>query len=186
MFSGSHQLLTVNSNVNGAKVYFNDSLIGTTPLITSFQRGKLGVLSVRADGYQPTQIALNKEVNPFVIADLLGGYFSTTSTTVDYSNGSMYRYEPSTFMVTLQPGKLDPAQRSAWERRERLRNFVLVNDEAFVSDLATGRGEYIDVVANALAVGPEHRAEAVNRWRNHYRESKTAAQFASMIVAEMN
>ena len=97
----------------------------------------------------------------------------------------MYEYEPSTYMVSLQPGEQSTEERNDWQRREALRGFVLHNSEALVSDLAAGDGEYIDVLLNVLAVKPEGRAEAIERWRAGYAASETAAEFAKTMVAEL-
>jgi hypothetical protein len=72
-----------------------------------------------------------------------------------------------------------------WQRREELRSFVLLNNDALVSELAAGGGEYIDVLVHTLAVQPNDRAAAITRWRAGYAASKTAAEFANRIVAEL-
>lgn len=184
IISGSDQLLTVNANVEGAEVYLGGQLLGTTPLSANVKRGQEGVLRVTADGYQPYQIALNKSINSVFFVNLLSGGAFGSST--DYSTGAMYQYEPSSFMVSLQPGEQSVAQRNDWQRREGLRSFVLLNHQAIVSDLAAGDGEYFDVLVDVLAVSPEGRAGAIERWRTAYAASKTVVEFAKTMVAELD
>lgn len=43
IISGSTQLLTVNANVQGAEVYLNNQLLGTTPLSVNIKRGQVGI-----------------------------------------------------------------------------------------------------------------------------------------------
>lgn len=119
----------------------------------------------------------------FWVNILSGGVFGSST---DYSTGAMYQYEPSTFMVSLQPGQQSTAQRNDWQRREGLRSFVLLNNQAIVSDLAAGDGEYVDVLVDVLAVKPEGRDGAIERWRAVYAASKTALEFAEMMVAELD
>jgi len=183
IIGGSNQNVSVNSNVDGAEVYLNEMLLGKTPLVTSIKRGQEGVLRVTAPGYKPYQIALNKKISSLFWVNILsGGSFGSTT---DYATGAMYEYEPSTYMVSLQRGTASINQQNEWRRSEGLRAFVLQNNQALVSDLAAGKGEYVDVLANALDVQPGTRAEAIKRWRNDYTESKTAFDFAQRLVAEL-
>lgn len=187
IISGTAQMMTVNANVDGAQVHLiteaGEQLLGTTPLSTQVKRGQEGTLRVSAEGYRPYQSALNKKINSvFWVNILMGGTFGSTT---DYSTGAMYVYEPSTYMVTLQPVGQSTEERNAWQRREALRGFVLLNNDALVSDLAAGDGEYIDVLVHVLAVKADDRAEAIERWRDGYAASKAATEFAEMMVAEL-
>jgi hypothetical protein len=188
IISGKSQIMVVNSNVDDAEVHLisgeGETLLGITPLNIRLERGQEGTLRVRAEGYRPYQAALNKKINPVFFVNILsGGVFGSTT---DYATGAMYEYEPSTYMVTLQPANQSPEQREAWVRREGLRGFVLQNSQAVVADLAAGQGEYIDVLVHVLTVAPENRSEAIERWRAGYASSKTALRFAETLVAELD
>lgn len=183
ILGGKTQILTVNANVEGAEVFLNDRLLGTTPLSVSIKRGQVGVLRVTADGYQPYQIAMNKKISTLFWVNILsGGSFGSTT---DYATGAMYEYEPSTYMVSLQQSGQSTTQREDWQRREGLRSFVLLNHQALMTDLAAGQGEYIDVLVDILAVRPEDRADAIKHWRAGFVASKTALEFAATIVTEL-
>lgn len=189
IISGSSQLLSVNANVDGAEVHLVteggvETLLGTTPLTTRIKRGQEGVLRVSADGYRPYSTALNKKINNVFWVNILSG--GTFGSSTDYKTGAMYAYEPSTYMVSLQPTGQSTEEREGWQRREGLRGFVLLNGQALVSDLAAGQGDYIDVLVDVLAVKLEDRAEAIERWRSVYRASRTAAEFAETMVAEFD
>ena len=183
ILGGTSQTVSVNSNVAGAQVTLNGAQLGVTPLTASIKRGQTGVISVTSAGYQPYQIALNKKISTLFWVNIFSGGAFGSST--DMSTGAMYEYEPSTFMVTLQRANSSSAELAEWRRKEGLRAFVLQNNEALVSDLAAGRGEYVDVLGKLLAVTPADRAEAIARWRAGYLASKTSAEFAAKIVAEL-
>lgn len=184
LLGGSSQTLSVNSNVDGAQVYLNETLLGATPLVASLKRGQTGVLRVSAPGYKPYQIALNKKISSLFWVNILsGGSFGSTT---DYATGAMYEYEPSTYMVSLVRGQASLDERNQWRRSEGLRAFVLQNNEALVSDLAAGGGEYIDVLVGVFEVKPDSRAVAIERWRSGYSSSKTAAEFAEKMVAQLS
>jgi hypothetical protein len=141
------------------------------------------VLSVQSTGYQPYQIALNKKISTLFWVNIFSG--GVTGSTTDALSGAMYEYEPSTFMVTLQRGSSSSEELAAWRRTEGLRAFVLLNNEALVSQLAAGSGEYVDVLAKLLSVTAADRADAIARWRAGYMASKTSADFAAKLVAEL-
>lgn len=184
ILGGKQQTITVNANVSGADVYLNQTLLGKTPLTAKVKRGQEGVLRVTAEGYQPYQAALNKKISSLFWVNILsGGAFGSTT---DYTTGAMYEYEPDTYMVTLQAADQSSEQQSEWRLKEGLRSFVLLNNQAIVSDLAVGDGEYIDVLVDILGVKPRERAGAVDRWRKDYASSKTAIEFATKIVAELD
>jgi hypothetical protein len=184
LIGGTSQTVSVNSNVDGAQVSLNDMPLGRTPLVTTLKRGQTGVLKVEAPGYQPYQIALNKKISSLFWVNILsGGSFGSTT---DYATGAMYEYEPSTYMVSLQRGRASLEEKDQWRRSEGLRAFVLQNNEALVSDLAAGRGEYIDVLVGVLQVKPDTRAGAIERWRTDYSKSKTASEFAERMVAQLS
>lgn len=188
IISGSSQIMTVNANVDGAQVHLVteagiETLLGTTPLTTRVKRGQEGSLRVSAEGYRSYQTALNKKINSVFWVNILSG--GTFGSTTDYTTGSMYQYEPSTFMVTLQPMEQSAEEMKEWQLREELRGFVLNNNQALVSDLAAGDGEYIAVLVHVLDVTPEGRSEAIERWRAGYAASETAAEFAERMVAEL-
>lgn len=185
ILSGTSQTISVNSNVDGAEVYLDGSLLGTTPLTATVQRPKQdGTLRVEAEGYRSYQQVWSKTINTMFWVNILSG--GTLGSSTDYSTGAMYAYEPATLMVSLQPENQSDEGMAAWQRREGLRGFVLMNNEALVSDLAAGDGEYIDVLVDVLAVAPSDRAEAIERWRAGYAESETAAEFAERLVAELD
>jgi hypothetical protein len=182
VLTGSNQTITVNSDVPGAQVTLNNFPLGVTPLVVSLRRGHEGLLSVQAPGYMPAQVALNKGFNAIALLNL----FTLLGFTTDFITGAIYAYEPSTYFVTLAPaGGMQPAALFERARRETLRAFVLLNNEALVGELAVGRGEYVDALAQLLHVGPEQRGAAVQRWRQSFAVSDTSLAFAERIVAEL-
>ncbi len=181
--NGSNQMLTVNTSVPGAQVMLNNVPLGVTPLVVSVKRGQEGVLSVQAPGYQPFQAPITKKINGIFFANILIG--GVTGSTTDYTTGAMYAYEPDTYYVTLQPLGMPPAAALEWKRKEQLRAFVLLNNDALATQLSAGRGEYVDALATLLEVNERERPEAVARWRTSARTSETAVAFADKMVEEL-
>jgi hypothetical protein len=183
IISGSQQIITVNSDVPGAQVTLNGIPLGVTPLIVSIKRGQEGVLSVQMPGYTPFQAPITKKVNGIFFVNILSG--GTFGSSTDYSTGAMYAYEPDTYFVTLAPAGMSPPAAAAWRRKENVRAFVLLNNEALAHDLADGQGEYVDALAELLKVDSGQRGLAVKRWRASYAGSSTTVAFADRMVAEL-
>ena len=184
IFSGSTQDFTVTATVVGAEVFLNDQLLGSTPLTVKIKRGQTGTIRVVEDGYETWEVPLEKEINGVVWLNVMS--LSSFGSSTDYATGAWYRYEPSSYFVGLQPSGQSTAERTEWQRRERSRAFVLLNSQALASDLAAGDGEYLDVLVDLLAVKPEDRVDALERWRAAYNASKTAPEFAMAIVEEQD
>lgn len=183
IISGSKQTISVNSSVPGAQVSLNNVPLGVTPLVTTIERGQEGVLSVDMPGYTPFHAPVTKKVNGMFFVNIFSGGVFGSST--DYSTGAMYSYEPDTFYVTLAPQGAPPSAMQDWKRRENVRSFVLLNNEALAHDLAAGHGEYVDTLAELLDVNGEQRTDALRRWRASYVTSKTVLAFADQMVAEL-
>lgn len=184
ILGGSSQTVTFNSNVNGADVYLNQTLLGKTPLTASIKRGQEGTFRVQMAGYQPYQIAVNKKISTLFWVNIFTG--GVTGSTTDAVTGAMYEYEPSTFMVSLQRADFSSAERGQWIRKEGLRSFVLLNNEALIADLAAGRGEYLDVLLDVFHVTPAGRQSAITGWRSAYSNAKTSAEFAGRLVEALD
>ena len=100
IIKGKNQPLSVNSNVEGAEVYLNDTKIGVTPLTANVLRKKeAGVLLVRKEGYKDHKIIIDTTVEPVFWVNILSG--GVLGSTTDFSSESMFKYAPSTFYVEL-------------------------------------------------------------------------------------
>ena len=181
IISGKTQTISVNSNVEGAEVMFNKQVLGKTPLVVKLKRGQEGMLSVKKEGYQPYQIAVNKKINTIFWVNILSGGLLGSST--DYSTGAMYEYEPSTYFASLK--QLGAKTDDTWKAREMLRAYLLLNNEAIVRDLAEGSGENLQALLTHLSVSSEQRAETIARWQQNYRQSAEALEFAESILREI-
>jgi PEGA domain len=184
IISGTTQLISVNSNVDGAQVVMNGQTLGKTPLTTQVKRGEQGTLTVEADGYTPFTFALNKKINNvFWVNIFCGGLFGSST---DYSTGAMYEYEPSTFFAQLQPENSKKADLDLLYRREAMRRFVLMNHEAVVHELSQGDGAYLRTILGALEIDEHHRETFVRDSLKAALASRNAIDFANVFMRQVN
>jgi hypothetical protein len=184
IISGTSQLISVNSNVDGARVLMNGQMLGATPLTTQVKRGQEGILRVEADGYTPFTFALNKKINNVFWVNIFSGGLFGSST--DYSTGAMYEYEPSTFFAQLQPEGGKRADLDLLYRREAMRRYVLMNHEALVHDLSQGDGAHLRTIVGALEIDEHHRQALVRDWLNSALVSRSAMEFADVFLRQVN
>lgn len=144
---GKTQIVSISSNIDGADIVIIDTKkgttikVGTTPFTGAVPRIHHAILKVSKNGYKSTQLAMNTEVNYIFLGGIITG--GTTGTTTDYSTGALWRYTPSSYMANLEP-VTNAASIEKFRRESPVRIFSLMNYDRLTSDIAAGRGEYLD------------------------------------------
>lgn len=64
IFAPGPDLVPVDSDPGGARVFLDGRLVGQTPTIVVVQRRDAGILRVELDGYEPLTLDIDKEFNP--------------------------------------------------------------------------------------------------------------------------
>jgi len=98
---GKSQTVSIDSNVKGAEIVIDGTVVGSTPYTGSITRGSSTSLTVRKPGYRSKTIVLNSDVEPIFWGNVISGGFLGSST--DAGTGAMYKYSPSNIEVDLQP-----------------------------------------------------------------------------------
>jgi hypothetical protein len=138
--SGTSQNITVNSNVDGARVYLDNEQVGVTPFTGSVSKGK-DALRVEADGYRSEIVSLSKSLDPLFWGNIILG--GTLGSATDFVSGAAYQYAPATYQVELRA----PAQSDAdFQRQLVVRKFALVYVDAIARDLAAGSGDHLEAL----------------------------------------
>ena len=105
IMNGTHQVVTVDSNVRGAQVFVDNTLVGNTPYTGPVKRG-CKVLRVQSPGFGDQSVPLNTEVEGWFWGNIiLGGFFGSTT---DSADGAMYKYAPTAYNVSLGPSGPPP------------------------------------------------------------------------------
>ncbi len=97
LFHGSTQNISINSQPNGANVYVDGQLMGTTPVTLSLKKGKYSTIEIRNKCYKPVTLPLQKTFDPVAILDI----FWDLSTT-DFITGNLWEYSPNHYFIKLQ------------------------------------------------------------------------------------
>ena len=101
IFKGTQQAITINSEPEGAKVYVDGQLRGTTPLSISMQKSlSTHTMRIVKKGYVPVTRVLKRQYDPTALANIIWD-LSTT----DFLTGAMFEYKPNNYMIELEKKK---------------------------------------------------------------------------------
>ncbi|WP_353352548.1 PEGA domain-containing protein [Oceaniserpentilla sp. 4NH20-0058] len=98
IISGTSQDITFDSNPQGAKVYLDGKIMGTTPFTFSAAKNKYSSLRVEKEGYVSINRTVGKSFDPVALINI----FWDLSTT-DALTGAVFKYDENNFFFDLQP-----------------------------------------------------------------------------------
>ncbi|NPA87066.1 PEGA domain-containing protein [Caminibacter pacificus] len=94
---GTTQNITVDSDPEGAKVYVDGQLMGTTPTTLTLKKSKFKTITIRKKCYKPVTISLQKTFDPVALLNI----FWDLSTT-DFITGAISQYSPNHYYIKLE------------------------------------------------------------------------------------
>ncbi|MGN1078663.1 MAG: PEGA domain-containing protein [Alphaproteobacteria bacterium] len=113
IFSGTQQSVTINSNVQEAKVYVNGMPSCTTPCAVNLKRASSNAFIIlKKEGYIDVTAPLVSEINPISIINLSNPYSWTT----DYLSGGVWRYSPDAVYVEMGKEANDASRTGAVQK----------------------------------------------------------------------
>ena len=83
IFTGSSEMITINSNVDDATVKFDGMKMGKTPLNYKVKKSFKGIVTVEAEGYEEERFQLQKSFNAISLLNLLTGPFFLAGAIID-------------------------------------------------------------------------------------------------------
>lgn len=97
IIKGTDQVLTINSEPDGALVSIDGISVGVTPLATKVKKNSASVIMIKKDGYKVQTMPLDKKYDGIALINI----FWDLSTT-DLITGAAFEYVPSTFHFQLK------------------------------------------------------------------------------------
>ena len=158
IFSDGKDVITFNSNVDRTKVFFDNSLMGETPLTLSVDR-KLQQRKVRfsKEGYKDQEMRLAHEFNmsTAVVLDITGTATSLTPGAVDALSGNLIRYSPTEYhieMVSDSSSSLD-----LFHERLASKRFAAYYFPNIRRDMLAGSGEFLGALKASFHIPLSHK-----------------------------
>jgi hypothetical protein len=141
---GSHQMISISSNVDGADLYLDGMKIGTTPFTGEVPKNKKA-LTVEKAGYRTETIVLSKSLEGMFWGNIITG--GTLGSLTDFATGAAYAYAPASYQVDL---KSNDQSATDFGREYTARRFAMVYIDDIARDLGAGSGEYLASLCQIL------------------------------------
>lgn len=101
IFKGTSQAISINSEPEGAKVYVDGQLMGSTPMSVNMKKSLSShEIRVQKDGYADAIRVIEKSYDPVAILNIVWD-LSTT----DMLTGAAFEYAPNHYMIQLEQKK---------------------------------------------------------------------------------
>ena len=141
---GTSQQISITSNVDGATLYLDGLVIGTTPYYGEVPKNKKE-LKVEKEGYRTVTIVLSKTLEGMFWGNIILG--GTLGSITDFATGGAYAYVPATYQVDL---KSDTQSALDFEQEYAVRKFSMIYIDEISRDLAEGEGEYLSALLELM------------------------------------
>lgn len=153
VFSGTTDIISINSSVQGAEVSIDGNVVGVTPWAGSIRKGRRAkVVMISKPGYQTQQLVLHTELDPLAIVSVVFWDLGTT----DFLSGAAWEYSPKSYYANL----LSEKATSQSVRELSIKQYAMVNREKLSSGAGAG--------AQAL-------------YNRYFKDSLSFAQFSAKI-----
>lgn len=153
--SGTTQLMTVNSNVDGADIYLDDNKIGTTPYTGEVKKNRK-TLRVELEGYQTETLALSKSLEPWFWGNIIIG--GTIGSITDFATGAAFQYAPASYRVELQSAGQSAAD---FQKQVRVVWFAMIYIDEISRDISQGGGDYLSALVALIEDDGESEIDPV-------------------------
>ena len=134
IISGRTQEVSFASNPEGVTVTVNGRILGKTPLTINLQRKSEQSLVFSKDGYKTLSMQFETSINGWFWGNiLLGGLIGSTT---DGITGSVHKYAPDQYMVTLEPdgtNKMDG--KPALSDQQKAKEYIVVAYKSLIEEL---------------------------------------------------
>lgn len=141
---GTKQMVSINSNVNGATVYLDDIEIGKTPFVGEIPKGKK-VMRVQKDGYEDYTIPLSTSLEGMFWGNILTG--GTVGSITDFASGAAYQYAPASYQIDL---KANGVSQPDFKADAELRKYSMTHLSVISSDIGLADGAYTNGLLDLL------------------------------------
>jgi hypothetical protein len=181
IINGKTQSISIQSVPSGATVSLNGAPLGATPLTQLIERKAGQTLTVSKEGHKTFTTQMSTSLEPWFWGNIvIGGVIGSTT---DNYTGAMYQYAPSQYLVTLEPdggNKITtPGEKS---KKDRIREFVMLNYNQLVSDLSKGAGSFQSSLMKLLEVAKNEEAAASKRIKAMADAFPDIGQFADNVA----
>ena len=105
LFTGTSEMITIDSNVDGATVKFDGMKMGTTPFNYKVKISFKGMVTVEAEGYEDERFQLQKSFNAISLINLLALPGLVVTFGIDLATGAINKFDMKGYNIELKKEK---------------------------------------------------------------------------------
>ena len=105
LFTGTSEMITIDSNVDGATVKFDGMKMGTTPFNYKVKKSFKGMVTVEAEGYEDERFQLQKSFNAISLINLLALPGVILTFGIDLATGAINKFDMKGYNIELKKEK---------------------------------------------------------------------------------
>lgn len=154
--SGTSQVISVSSNVDGATIYLDEAQIGTTPFAGPVKKGK-SMIRLEAPGYRNENVSLSKSLDPVFWGNIILG--GTLGSITDFGTGAAYQYAPASYQVEM---RASGQGEEAFVRQLVTRKFAMIFIDEISRDLRQGGGDHLSALLQIINDGAAVTVDAAS------------------------
>jgi hypothetical protein len=181
ILDGTKQVVSINSNVQGANVYIDGIQVGQTPFTTQIKKKSGTQVRVDKKGYTSKTMVMTTSVPTVFWGNILTFHGSVLGSTTDFLSGAAYEYSPNNFFFHLNKSEeVSEEEAKTIQIQKKATKFILVNHKNLVKEIAKGEGEYLASLLVLLNSEMKPKELASKLKMVNY-EKLTSIQMAKMI-----
>ena len=173
--TGTTQLVTITSNVEGATVSLDGVPVGKTPFTGEIKKnGKM--ITIEKEGYKTYTLALSTSLEGIFWGNIITG--GTLGSSTDFVTGAAYKYAPASYQVELAPKGMSI---NSFKKIYELKKYAMVNMSNISIDLSKNGGRYLESLI--YLTNMDKNENAIEIIRKKLIESEgDQVQFGNLIV----
>lgn len=144
--SGTSQSISISTNVEGATLFLDANMIGTTPYTGEVPKNKEQI-RIELEGYRTETLSLSKSLDPIFWGNIIIG--GTLGSITDFATGAAYEYSPATYQVDLQRSEQSEED---FLHEVVVRKFSMIYIDEIALDVSNGGGEYLDALTELVGM----------------------------------
>lgn len=177
--TGGSQVVSFESDPEGATVSVDGKELGVTPLSVDVKRGNKKIITVEKEGYQTYTSHLSTSVDGLFWGNILLGGLLGSST--DNASGAMYKYSPDKILVSLKPESENSLTISN-DPRKRVKELVLGYGDDLRVQIANGEGEALSSLMTIVGGDIDNPEATVKVLQKLMLENADELEFAKKIT----
>lgn len=183
VFSGTTQEVSFQSQPDGANVIVGGKVIGKTPLTTMLKKEKNQTLVFEKEGYKSITMQLSTRINGWFWGNILGGLSGLLSSTTDATTGAVIEYTPNQYLVTFMPTETSAIAIQP-DKRYKAKEYIVMSYSNLQTDIAKGKGSYLDSLYSTLEIPEAKRVEALEQIKAISTLNKDIPVFADKLIEQ--